>query len=147
MRSYKVADNAQVESEWSTALVDLLRSDEGGNAMTIGEVAERVNLTRRAIRFYESVGLVNPGRSGRFRLFNGHDLAVLRTTRLLRELQVEVADIANFFKSINGQPSQVEVHKVLRGLLAKQVSGLERKIDDAKLAHSKCLAISSFLDD
>ena len=44
---------------------------------TVPELAKKVNITERAIRFYESKGLINPQRIGNTRVFNYKDRARL----------------------------------------------------------------------
>lgn len=54
----------------------------------IGEVAERVDLSLRTIRYYEEIGLVSPsGRTeGGFRLYTESDIDRLRTVKSLKPL-------------------------------------------------------------
>jgi DNA-binding transcriptional ArsR family regulator len=59
-----------------SAFVSLGRSTESDATWefaTIGEVAEELGFTLRALRFYEEKGLVSPRRSGNRRLYSPAD--------------------------------------------------------------------------
>jgi DNA-binding transcriptional MerR regulator len=61
----------------------------------IAEVARLVELTPRAIRHYEGMGLLRPARSkGAYRLYQADDVERLRTIRALRDdAGLSIADI------------------------------------------------------
>lgn len=63
-------------------------SPRDGDLKPIGEVAELVGLTPRAIRYYEELGLLTPVVSVRGvpRLFNRHDIQRLHEIKRLREI-------------------------------------------------------------
>lgn len=65
-----------------------------GTALSIGEVAHKTGLTERALRYYESEGLLTPIRSenGR-RAYRNHDLATLAQIQLLRKAGFTVSQI------------------------------------------------------
>lgn len=75
--------------------------------MKIGEVAERVGLSLRTIRFYEEAGLITPdGRSvGGFRLYT--DLAVerLRLIMAMKPLDLSVEEIAEVLGDLDAVTS------------------------------------------
>lgn len=60
---------------------------------SIGEVAETLQLTLRAIRFYESRGLVRPIRSGTQRLFTDVEIERLRFIKQGKRLRFSLAEI------------------------------------------------------
>ena len=46
--------------------------------MLIGRVSELTGATRKAIRHYESIGLISPpNRMGNYRVYNDHDVMVI----------------------------------------------------------------------
>ncbi|MDP2091646.1 MAG: MerR family transcriptional regulator, partial [Pseudohongiella sp.] len=49
------------------------RDNHGHKLYTISELAKEFDITTRAIRFYESEGLLNPDRDGRNRLYSQRD--------------------------------------------------------------------------
>ena len=61
----------------------------------IGEVAERVGLSLRTLRYYEEVGLVQPsGRSpGGFRLYDESDIARAEFAKQLKPLEFSLEQI------------------------------------------------------
>jgi DNA-binding transcriptional MerR regulator/uncharacterized glyoxalase superfamily protein PhnB len=62
--------------------------------LTIGEVARRTGMTERTLRYYEELGLVDPGRDdGGRRRYDGATLARLYRVRLLRELGTPVGNV------------------------------------------------------
>ena len=58
---------------------------EDAHVYTIGELARNFGITLRALRFYESQGLINPDRQGRRRLYGRKDAdrvaAILRAKK------------------------------------------------------------------
>jgi DNA-binding transcriptional MerR regulator len=49
-----------------------------GITMLIGRVSELTGATRKAIRHYESIGLITPpARKGSYRIYNDHDVMVI----------------------------------------------------------------------
>ncbi|MDF2726145.1 MAG: yrrT [Paenibacillus sp.] len=63
--------------------------------MTIHEVAKKLNISRRAIRFYEEKGLIAPAkqRDNRYRQFTEQEVWRLQTIITLREVGMSLDDI------------------------------------------------------
>jgi DNA-binding transcriptional MerR regulator len=61
---------------------------EGGEYLQIGEVAERLGLTQRTLRYYEELGLLDPPTrmAGGFRLYSARDVARLEQVVRLKQL-------------------------------------------------------------
>src|SRR5579875_325828 len=76
-----------------------LLQESVGELLTIGAVARAVDLTPRAIRYYEELGLLRPAVrvKGADRLFDASDLQRLREIKRLREVVgfscAEIAEI------------------------------------------------------
>ncbi len=66
----------------------------------IGEVAERVELSLRTIRYYEEIGLVNPsGRTeGGFRLYTDVDVERLRLIRALKPVGMSLETLGELLQ-------------------------------------------------
>lgn len=66
----------------------------------IGEVAERVGLSLRTIRYYEEIGLVNPsGRTeGGFRLYTDADVERLRLIRALKPVGMSLETLGELLQ-------------------------------------------------
>ncbi len=65
--------------------------------MQIGEVAERVGLSLRTIRYYEEVGLVRPSARtpGGFRLYTEPDVARLNLVKRMKTLDFSVEEMGD----------------------------------------------------
>jgi len=63
--------------------------------MNIGEVAAATGLPAKTIRYYESVGLIEPARSGgNYRLYDARDVQTLRFVQQARNLGFSVKEVA-----------------------------------------------------
>ncbi|MPY95482.1 MAG: MerR family transcriptional regulator [Acidimicrobiia bacterium] len=64
----------------------------------IGEVADLVGLSRRTIREYERVGVVQPAArsSGGFRLYSAHDISRLHLVKSLKPLSLSGDELRDF---------------------------------------------------
>src|SRR5688572_10849181 len=72
------------------------REIDGERYMQIGEVSQRTGLTQRALRYYESLGLLQPPSrmDGGFRLYSEQDVGRLdRIVELKRLLGFSLAEI------------------------------------------------------
>ncbi|MDP6397900.1 MAG: MerR family DNA-binding transcriptional regulator [Arenicellales bacterium] len=87
-------------------------ADMAADATTysISDLAQEFNLTTRAIRFYEDEGLLQPGRSGRRRVYSARDRVrlklILRGKRLGFSLS-EVRDIIEMYDLDSGEAGQL----------------------------------------
>lgn len=89
--------------------------------LQIGEVAERVGLSLRTIRYYEEIGLVVPsGRTdGGFRLYREEDVTRLVQVKALKPLGMpldDLTDLLNLCESPGGSASE---HRRRAELLAQ----------------------------
>ena len=86
--------------------------------MRIKEVEQRTGLTAKAIRLYESKGLLKPARETEndYRDYTEEDVARLKTIAILRKLDLSVAEIKEW---TDGQSSLSDLlHRVsARGML------------------------------
>jgi DNA-binding transcriptional MerR regulator len=99
-------------------------------AYTIGELAREFDLTTRAIRFYEDVGLLTPLRQGRQRVYGARDRTRLKLTlrgkRLGLSLQ-EIKQLVDMYESPSDTAPQL--HAFL-AVLAEHRALLERQRED-----------------
>jgi len=85
-----------------------------GQTYTIGELAQEFDLTTRAIRFYEDVGLLSPERSGpggRQRVYSGRDRTRLTLTLRAKRLGLsltEAKDVLDMYDSPRDTAPQLE---------------------------------------
>lgn len=104
---------------------------------TIGEIAARTGLTRRALRLYERTGLLQPGRSdNNYRDYREQDLRVALIVRDLRAGGLSMSAIQKLFaiKSSNREPNAriAAAHEVLldmRAELLAQQAAIQSALD------------------
>jgi DNA-binding transcriptional MerR regulator len=109
---------------------------------TIGDLAKEFDLTTRAIRFYEDLGLLQPERSGpggRSRVYSGRDRTRLKLTLRAKRLGLsltEAKDIIDMYDSPRDTGAQL--HKFLDVLAAhrkqieEQMADLQSNLDEIK---------------
>jgi DNA-binding transcriptional MerR regulator len=109
---------------------------------TIAELAREFDLTPRAIRFYEDMGLIAPSRAGasqRVRVYTQRDRTRLKLTlrgkRLGLSLQ-EVKDLMDMYDSPRDTGLQLrkflQVLAVHRAQLEQQMADLKLTLDEVK---------------
>jgi DNA-binding transcriptional MerR regulator len=117
---------------------------------TISELAQEFDLTTRAIRFYEDMGLITPERAGpggRVRVYSGRDrarlLLTLRAKRLGLSL-VEAKDILDMYDSPRDTVPQLEKFlQVLtehRRQLEAQLTEVQANLDEVREHERKARA-------
>ncbi|TSE26807.1 HTH-type transcriptional regulator CueR [Tepidimonas sediminis] len=110
---------------------------------TIGDLAREFDLTTRAIRFYEDMGLLQPRRQGRQRVYSARDRTrlklVLRAKRLGLSL-TEAKELIDMYDSPRDTGPQLrkflEVLAVHRRQIEEQMADLQATLDEIK-AHEK----------
>jgi len=100
---------------------------------TITELAQEFDITPRAIRFYEDVGLMEPARSGRNRIYTHRDRTRLQLTlrgkRLGLSLQ-EIKQLVDMYESGTDTRPQLEAFMLV---LANHRSQLEQQLEDIQV--------------
>lgn len=100
---------------------------------TITELAQEFDITPRAIRFYEDVGLLEPSRSGRNRVYSHRDRTRLKLTlrgkRLGLTLQ-EIKELVDMYESGTDARQQLEA---FLEVLASHRRQLEQQLDDIQV--------------
>lgn len=76
--------------------------------MRIKEIANKLNISTRAIRFYEEQGLITPIKqaNNQYRLFNEKDIWRLQTIISLREAGMTIAHIKKALQDIDAQDTE-----------------------------------------
>jgi DNA-binding transcriptional MerR regulator len=99
--------------------------------MQIGEVAERIGLSLRTIRYYEEVGLITPSArsQGGFRLYTEHDVSRLQLVKDMKPLGFsldEMRDLLGVLDQLDGideaSPSPAEQEALLERLAMFRVA-------------------------
>lgn len=98
--------------------------------LTIGEVARRTGLRPSALRYYESVGLIEAPhrRSGR-RLYDGDVLDVLRVVRLAQDAGFSLAEIRRL---LHGFDRSTPASSRWRGLAERKLREVGALIERAR---------------
>lgn len=118
--------------------------------MTIGEVAERMNISISTIRFYDKEGLLLglKRNKGGIRIFDQQDMEVLQLIECLKKSGMQIKDIKQFIKwcSLGDQTLQLR-----KEMFDKQKANIEQKIKELEHALSlieyKCWYYQEALKD
>lgn len=108
-------------------------SAKDARTFTITELAQEFDITPRAIRFYEDVGLLTPERAGRNRVYSHRDRTRLKLTlrgkRLGLSLQ-EVKQLVDMYES--PADTSPQLHAFLE-VLQDHRRQLEQQLDDIQV--------------
>ena len=106
---------------------------------TISELAKEFDLTTRAIRFYEDMGLLTPERAGLQRVYSARDRARLTLTLRAKRLGLsltEAKDILDMYDSPRDTVPQLErflgILGAHRGQLESQLAELQANIAEVR---------------
>ena len=110
---------------------------------TISDLAREFDLTTRAIRFYEGLGLLQPERSGaggRSRVYSGRDRTRLKLTLRAKRLGLsltEAKDIIDMYDSPRDTGAQLtrflEVLEQHQQQIEAQMAELQANLDEIKV--------------
>lgn len=97
---------------------------------SVNQLAAELGVTPRAIRFYESVGLIAPRRVGNTRAFDRRDRARLLLVLRGKRLGFTLAEIREYLDLYDSDRSQVnQMHRLLE-LTRRRAAELERQRRD-----------------
>src|SRR5581483_1817770 len=94
---------------------------EAQRLYSIGELASELQITTRAIRFYEAKGLISPVRRGRARL-----KIILRG----KNLGFTLEEVAQYLKLYDADPSQIAQTRMLLSRVEQAIADLQEKRAD-----------------
>jgi DNA-binding transcriptional MerR regulator len=69
---------------------------------TVGELADDLGVTTRTLRFYESEGLISPGRTGANRVYDHRDRARMRLILRGKRFGMSLAEIREIVEMYDG---------------------------------------------
>ncbi len=109
---------------------------------SIRTLAAELNITTRAIRFYEAKGLIKPRRIRSQRLFTHADRARLLLIMRAKRLGFSLAEVSDYLDLYDADPGQVEQMKLLLALVRDRIGLLEaqRRDIDQTLEELKTIA-------
>lgn len=119
--------------------------DTGSRTYSISQLAREFDITTRAIRFYESEGLLNPEREGRNRLYSQRDHTrlklILRGKRLGFSLD-EIGEMFELYDSPIGELAQLRhvLDKIdeRKQILKQQLEDIQLSLHELKEFESQC---------
>ena len=97
---------------------------------TIGELADELEVTTRAIRFYEAKGLIAPARRGVARSYSRRDRARLMLILRGKNLGFTLEEIAQYLKLYDADPAQVAQTQMLLAHIETAIEDLQAKRAD-----------------
>ena len=107
--------------------------ESNAHLFTITELAAEFDITPRAIRFYEDMGLLEPSRSGRNRVYTHRDRTRLKLTlrgkRLGLSLQ-EIKQLVDMYDASTGAAPQLKAFLLV---LQQHRQALEQQLDDIEI--------------
>ena len=99
---------------------------------TIRELAQEFEVTARTIRFYEDLGLLQPAREGRNRVYSALDRTRLKLTLRGKRLGLSLQDILQLVTMYEGEGDTVPQLQAFLGVLRRHRQALERQRDDIR---------------
>jgi DNA-binding transcriptional MerR regulator len=102
--------------------------------MQIGEVADRIGLSLRTIRYYEEVGLAVPSArsDGGFRLYVEDDVERLRVIMQMKPLGFSLEEMRELLALLDGDAADPARLAAFRDQAAERVATLRRQLRTAE---------------
>jgi DNA-binding transcriptional MerR regulator len=97
---------------------------------SVTELASELGVTPRAIRFYETKGLIKPQRAGTTRVYNHRDRGRMQLILRGKRLGFTLADIKEYLDMYDLDPSKTKQVKLLLGKVERRVGELEQQRED-----------------
>jgi MerR family transcriptional regulator, copper efflux regulator len=121
--------------------------------LKIGEFAKRAGVTPRTVRYYESLGLLDPSEreGGGFRYYTEVELTRLQKINALKELGLSLEEIATVIPLYFEDPTGVKGKRKVLEILKTHLQDTEDKIDALQLfrldLNTKIERIQQWIDD
>ena len=100
---------------------------------TIAELADEFDVTPRAIRFYEDVGLLEPGRAGRNRVYSQRDRTRLKLTLRGKRLGLALSEILQLVRMYDSEADTAPQLNAFLEVLQAHRSQLEQQLEDIRV--------------
>ncbi len=100
---------------------------------TITELAREFDATPRAIRFYEDLGLLEPTRAGRNRVYSQRDRTRLKLTLRGKRLGFSLQEIAQLVTMYDTESDTAPQLEAFLGVLAAHRRQLEGQLEDIRV--------------
>lgn len=113
---------------------------------TVNQLADALGITPRAIRFYETKGLLAPRRVGAMRVFTRRDRARLQLILRGIRLGFSLAEVAEYLDLYDADPAKTEQMRLLRDKVAERIAALEAQRRDLDQTLSELRSIAAQAD-
>ena len=118
---------------------------ENRDLFAIADLAKEFGISTRAIRFYESKGLLSPERVGATRIFRRRDRARLILILRGKRLGFSLRDISDYLSLYDADRSQ-QVH-LLVGKVDERLKSLEGQLEDLVTTIAELREIKKLADE
>ena len=102
-------------------------------SFTITELAAEFDVTPRAIRFYEDVGLLEPGRAGRNRVYSQRERTRLKLTLRGKRLGLSLQEIKQLVDMYDSPSDTAPQLQAFLGVLRNHRTQLELQLEDIRV--------------
>ena len=100
-------------------------NDGTGDMLTVTELARELGITPRAMRFYETKGLVNPRRAGTTRIYTHRERGRLQLILRGKRLGFSLTDISEYLDLYDADPAQHDQILMLLEKVNTRITALE----------------------
>jgi DNA-binding transcriptional MerR regulator len=100
---------------------------------TITELAQEFDITPRAIRFYEDVGLLTPARAGRNRVYTHRDRTRLKLTLRGKRLGLSLQEVKQLVDMYESPADTAQQLQAFLTVLQEHRQQLEQQLDDIQV--------------
>jgi DNA-binding transcriptional MerR regulator len=97
---------------------------------SVTELAEELGITPRAVRFYETKGLIKPRRAGTTRVYTHRDRARMQLILRGKRLGFTLSDIKEYLDMYDVDPSQSKQVRLLLNKVNQRIDELEQQRED-----------------
>jgi DNA-binding transcriptional MerR regulator len=102
----------------------------GTDLYSVTELAQELGITPRAIRFYETKGLIKPRRAGTTRVYTHRDRARMQLILRGKRLGFTLADIREYLDMYEVDPTKTKQVKLLLDKIERRIDELEQQRED-----------------
>lgn len=104
-------------------------TDDDNELLGIQEVADRLGITPRTLRFYEDRGLIEPQRVGLARIYTRRETGRMQLILRGKRLGFSLRDIREFLDLYDADPQQGEQMRALAERCRERIDELEAQRD------------------
>ena len=100
---------------------------------SIAELADEFDVTARAIRFYEDMGLLEPARAGARRVYSQRDRTRLKLTLRGKRLGLALSEIKQLVDMYDSPADNAAQLNAFLGVLGEHRRQLEQQLEDIRI--------------